>query len=636
MQFPSLQKLATTAFSVIKRFPFEILSALSGTIAAIFVVELEAANRESQNVFIRLIMAAELALLLSFAATLFSEAKNLNASKKLMLRLAGIFLAVLLFFLIRPEERQSDYVRFFLLALAFHLLVAFAAFTGKNRVHAFWQFNKTLFLRILTSALYSAVLFLGISAAIGAMNFLFGFKFEWDTFLILWIWIVGMFNTVFFLAGVPENFTALEQDNSYPKGLKLFTQYVLIPLASIYVLILLAYEIKILLQWNLPKGLVSDLILSYAVFGILSLLLVYPIRNLSENRWLKTYSRYFYFLLIPLLLLLFVAVGTRVSNYGVTEKRYFLIALALWLLFITVYFLISKKQNIKLIPVSLCVVTLLSIYGPQSAFAVAERSQRQILVGLFKKYHAFSNGKILRMPQNISPKDGNRAAATLQYLINNHDFASVQPFVDKTLVLVSDSLGKQTDSDTHFKINNYQLKQKKLDWAKAELGLTRFSGYGYENENTAVENGSFKTYYIFPENEQLTVLKGYDYMVNANSSKDSLKFNLGSDHFIAIQNFQTHQYLLKINQSEFDFDVAPTLKHLLEPKFNLSQYLESGKMSQAEHYNVPSSDLSIVKTAGGFIVKFQISNLSYSKNGNEEPKIQNVQGDYLIRKLINY
>ncbi|RYE18678.1 MAG: DUF4153 domain-containing protein, partial [Sphingobacteriaceae bacterium] len=449
-----------------------ILSALIGTIAAIVVVELEYTNRETENIFARVILSAELSLLLSFAATLFSEDKKLNPSKKLMLRLAGIFLAVCLFFLIRPAEKQSDLIRFLLLALSFHLLVAFAAFTGKNNVHAFWQFNKTLFLRILTAALYSIVLFLGIAAAISAMNFLFGFKFEWDTYLILWIWIAGLFNTTFFLAGVPDNLEELEQDYSYPKGLKLFTQYVLIPLATVYVLILLAYEIKILLAWNLPKGLVSNLILSYAVFGILSLLLVYPIRNLDENKWLKTYSRYFYFLLIPLLLLLFVAVGTRVSRYGITENRYFLILLAVWLFGITIYFLISKKQNIKLIPISLCVVTLLSIYGPQSAFGVAETSQKQILINIFKKYHAVFNGKISRMPVQVSVKDGNRAAATLQYLIKNHDLSSIQSFFKKNLDVVSDSLSKQLNLYTHLKTNNWELKEKKLTWAKAQLGLS--------------------------------------------------------------------------------------------------------------------------------------------------------------------
>jgi membrane-bound metal-dependent hydrolase YbcI (DUF457 family) len=167
---------------------------------------------------------------------------------------------------------------------------------------------------------------------------------------------------------------------------------VLIPLATVYVVILLAYEIKILVQWELPKGLVSNLILGYAVFGILSLLLVYPIREQEENKWLKTYARSFYFLLIPLLGLLFTAAGTRIFRYGITEMRYFLIVLACWLLFITVYFLVAKKQNIKLIPISLSILTLLSIYGPQSAFQVSMYSQRRILVEVFKKNNAFKNG----------------------------------------------------------------------------------------------------------------------------------------------------------------------------------------------------------------------------------------------------
>ncbi|MFD2143966.1 DUF4153 domain-containing protein [Mucilaginibacter antarcticus] len=202
----------------------------------------------------------------------------------------------------------------------------------------------------------------------GAVNLLFNVKFEFDTFAILWIWIVGMFSTTFFLTGVPGNFAALNKDNSYPNGLKVFTQYVLIPLATIYLAILLAYEAKILIQWNLPKGFVSYLILGYAVFGILSLLLVYPIREQEENKWLKSFARNFYLLLLPLLILLFVAVGTRVFEYGITEQRYFLIALALWLLFISIYFLLFKTQNIKVIPISLCLVTLITIYGPQGRF----------------------------------------------------------------------------------------------------------------------------------------------------------------------------------------------------------------------------------------------------------------------------
>ena len=72
---------------------------------------------------------------------------------RLILKIAAAIFAALLIFIIDPGNRQADYCRF-LMSLALHLLVAFAAFTGKGQIQGFWQFNKTLFLRFLTSVLY--------------------------------------------------------------------------------------------------------------------------------------------------------------------------------------------------------------------------------------------------------------------------------------------------------------------------------------------------------------------------------------------------------------------------------------------------------------------------------------------------
>src|SRR5690606_34732880 len=126
-------------------------------------------------------------------------------------------------------------------------------------------------------------------------------------------------------------------------------QFVLIPLATIYLTILLAYEIKLIAEWSLPKGIVSSLVLGYAVYGILSILLVYPIRYDEGNRWISTFSKWFYLLLIPLIVVLALAVWQRVDQYGITESRYVLIALSLWLAGITIYFLTDRQQNIRVI-----------------------------------------------------------------------------------------------------------------------------------------------------------------------------------------------------------------------------------------------------------------------------------------------
>jgi hypothetical protein len=107
---------------------------------------------------------------------------------------------------------------------------------------------------------------------------------------------------------MPQPLSVLNQTQEYPKSLKVFTQYVLLPLTTIYLAILLAYEAKIIIEWSLPQSSVAVLILGYTVFGILSILLIHPIRNLEENRWINLFAKSFYLLMIPLLSLLLVSI----------------------------------------------------------------------------------------------------------------------------------------------------------------------------------------------------------------------------------------------------------------------------------------------------------------------------------------
>jgi hypothetical protein len=617
MKFPSIKTLAEGFKTTLKLYPLEVAFALIGTIAGTVNVELDNINRVGESWCIRVMMAANLGLLLSLAATLYGRSRNISAQLKWSLRIIAVVLSVLTLVILEPYYRQSDYMRFFLLSLSFHLLVAYAGFTVHGHVQAFWQFNKTLFLRFLTSVLYSAVLYLGLAAAIGALNFLFNFEFEWDTFFILWIWIAGIFNTLFFLAGVPTDLKALDLDESYPKGLKVFTQYVLVPLATVYVLILLAYEVKILLQWDLPKGLVSNIILGYAVFGILSLLLVYPIREREENKWLKTYAKSFYFLLLPLLGLLFAAVGTRVFRYGVTEERYFLIVLAFWLLFICVYFLLFKKQNIKLIPVSLSVLTLLSVYGPQSAFSVAEFSQKRILVGIFKKHNAFKDGKLTPLTTKIDSTSGAEAAAKVEYIVSNHDFASLQPYISKDLKVISDSISKGKDRDIYF--NRFEFKYAKTEWMIKYLKLNKYGRYGYVDTAAAT-----MAYHRFEPVGDVMGLTGYDYMLTGLDA-DTIPLKINNISLKRTNKSNGRVIGLTVNGASVEFDINQFARQLAEIKTRTDNSVEVDKL--------PLATMSLTKQANGFKVTLVVSNISFSIAGKVPEDNLYVSGYYLIKDM---
>lgn len=650
MKFPSIKNLAQSVVYVLKRFPFEMMFALIGAVAGITYTEINGLNLPAEIWCMRLIMTANLGLLVSLATTLYCTSKGITGSKLWVYKIVAALAGASLIFLINPFRHEADYIRFFLISLSLHLLVSFAAFIKPGHVQGFWQFNKTLFLRFLTGALYSAVLFGGISAAIGAMNFLFNFKFESDAFVILWICIVALFNTLFFLAGVPENLSTLDDDESYPKGLKIFTQYVLIPLATLYVVILLAYEIKIAVQWDLPKGLVSNLILGYAVFGILSVLLVFPIRNRDENKWIKTYARSFYFLMIPLLGLLFLAVGTRVFKYGITEDRYFLILLACWLLFITLYFLLSRKQNIKLIPMSLCVLTLLSIYGPQSAFSVSMYSQRRILVDVFNKTGYFKNDKLMPVDSNKIPfKQANAAVNQLSYLVNKYDLHSLQPYISKDLTLVEDSLmklksdryqlrgyrGKQYSDIT---IDKYELLEKKQDWIKKYLNLGKFSGNDIDYE---LNQHPELNYHFTTGNTEVTVIKGYDIILNSNSvnyvhandderTADTINYVTDKTRIRIIN--KKNVLNVAIDTEVVSFDLKEILNNMLKDEAKLKLYKDTTKAISETNFTMPQNVLSFTRQTKNYTVTLVLSDILFDRTKkNEAESITNFSTKYLLK-----
>lgn len=145
MKFPSIKNLAQSAVNTVKRFPLETLFALTGTLAATVKIELDRLDMTAENWCMRIIMIANLGFLLSLSTTLFAQGKNRSAGKKAGLKIAAAIVAICLIFILDPPSRQADYVRFFLLSLAFHLMVSFAAFTGKGQIRVSGNLIKPCF-----------------------------------------------------------------------------------------------------------------------------------------------------------------------------------------------------------------------------------------------------------------------------------------------------------------------------------------------------------------------------------------------------------------------------------------------------------------------------------------------------------
>jgi hypothetical protein len=605
MKLPSLQTLWQGTNRVSTRFPLQFLIAIFSTGIWWYLTDLDYKEQDNQHNLVTALAVCNLALTLLLATDLFCEVHHYSNLKKWALRIIVLVISTGLYFLLNPWAYLIDVYRIFLLAFAFHLLVAFAPFIGKSNLNGFWQYNKTLFLRFLTSAFYAAVLYAGLAVALLAIDGLFDVDITYKTYMKLFAVVSAGFTTIFFLAGVPDNFETLNEEQSYPKGLKIFTQYVLIPLMTIYLGILLVYEVKIIFQWTLPKGLVSTLILGYAVFGILSLLLIYPIKDKEGNGWMRLFSRFFYLMMIPLIVLLLLAIGKRVFSYGVTESRYILIVLGVWLTVITAYFLISKKQNIKIIPISLCMLALLATYGPQSAFSVSKYSQVSRLKMLMK---------------STNKKEIAERSEAVRYLVDRHGLTSLQSFTTADLGTIEAKINAKVKSKGAY---DYEIKNEKIDTA---FSLLKVKDSKYEDNNEQVN--------FINKDKGVISVTGYDVVFSFNEYSDSTKVFDGTT-FKLEQNPEkkgsrnNNRLTVKVGkESPFDFN----LKAMANEAYN--QY-KTDKLTKVDYsnYEYSSEKMQFIHLTKWYTVKLVVTNMNgYYDNDKKDFDWFDFQGFILIKK----
>ncbi len=497
MKLPSIRMLLEGSRASFSRFPFVIVDAVVGTFCAVLLFEGADVPTPLGNVLTDILMTCGLGLPMLLALSLVGEKANMPRGRMVILNGVGVLFLVLYYLTLPSEPYRAPLgylVPFFALLAGFHSLVSVAPFAGRNEINAFWEFNKTLLLRLLIALFYTGVLYAGLSVALLSIDQLFGVTIKGERYGQRFVALLGVFNTWFFLSGVPRQEAGLDAAREYPKGLKVFTQYVLLPLVLIYLLILYAYAAKILVEWSWPKGWVSYLVLGFSITGIFSLLLVHPIVGKPENKFIRLFSRNYYRVLAPLVILLFLAIWRRVSDYGITERRYYVLLISFWLAGVIVYFILSKVKSIKVIPVSLCVLAFLSAFGPWGALGVSRQSQMGRLEEILTRRGILVGGRVEHTNGDIPLEDVQNISSIVRHFT---DVQGVEP-LQKWFTVSLDTVGV---ADT----TNVWMHRR--DKAAGILGLMGVR-YVEEYESTEYRFNDFTS----AQSEALP-LAGYEWMV---------------------------------------------------------------------------------------------------------------------------
>jgi len=521
-KLPSFNMLYQNAISTLIRFPFTILSAV--ITAGVLVTLAESVSEKNKKTLGKIALSSALGIPLFTALTIFAEKQEWDNIKRILTQTFG-FVPILIFYATifnAPEFLASIIVKFTLLFIAFHLMVAFLPYLIQKGNGNFWEYNKSLFVRFLTTALFSAVLYIGLVIAMLAIDELFGVDIEEERYFQLWIIGALILNTWVFLGGIPKDVKDLGEVRQYPIVLKFFAQYILLPLMSLYFIILYAYEIKIIATWNWPRGWVSQLVLWYSIVGIFSLLLLWPLRELSENQWIKVFTNWFFRALIPLIIMLFFAILERVGDYGITVNRYLVLSMAVGLSLVTLYFAFSRKKDIRLIPIIVCVVALLSACGPWGAFSVSERSQsersqRGRLEKSLIKNEILIDNKIRFTDGDISFDERKEISSLVSYLSEWHGVESFSPWFPDSVITELMALEYKynlADSITQRMGFKYIRKREDQDSddgffnTQREIGTVNdISGYTdyifYDSHKTKTKD--LKTTYLLDDNDVVSI-----------------------------------------------------------------------------------------------------------------------------------
>lgn len=614
MSLPSLIDVSEFTARTIRRFTISVLAAYVATILAVIANHY---SYDQVNDLFPYIMTCFFAFPLALAVDVFMESKRVGAIGRFFSRVVVLGVIGAAYYFVFKDLKESfgiDGLRSFLMFLSATVLVFIAPFFCRDKANAFWQFAIAIVVRFFQTVVYFGILYLGIVLLIESVNYLFQLNLSGEYFGDAWFIITGIFASVYGLSGVPANFKSLDQTTSYPKFLRVLTEYFLVPLVSLYLIVLYAYSAKILFTWNWPLGGVASWIMGFSAVGVVTYFLIHSVKEKFLS-YVEFYKKWFFVALLPLLVVLALSIWMRIQNYGVTEERYFVVVFGIWALIMAIFYLISRSKNLKFMAASLFVIILFTMYGPQSVFELPKTSQLARLETILVKYGILLDGKVVKIDDSkLSQDDGYAINSIMTYLAQNYGVEVMQPWFTQNL----SEIGTQYPGDYWSKVQTIEQDYMGIDVSKFYGPYGYMGDSSYRNFSVNAEICQSSKSISYPLGCPIDVA-GYSYYLPMDFyggvGYESPHFKGGGQEYVAnmkdgqvvvVQNANTSEILFNLNVK----DLAETL----EKKYSVTS-------------NIAPADM-VVNFGKGV---FRISNINAYYADGKFKNFENVSGALLFK-----
>ena len=413
-------KLTGIISATLQRFPLALVSSVLLSVLWVAGTHKATGFIDAQT-YGRLVILLVQSVLWFTASKLWAESRGLSFSKSFLKALAG-FAVIACTSLIPAEVTVSQ--GFFSLALLLSLL--FAPYFGRESSDdSLWYFNYLAGISVFFATVTVAVFGLGISAVLASVAYLFEIKVAGTVYADVWAVGWGFFWPLYILYSLPRCFDFKKEDCVFPRSVAFIENYVLVPLVMVYMGVLYAYFGKIAVQLALPRGNLSYMICGFGLVGVCVWLVIYPVRD-GGTRLLGWFWRNFFRMLLVPVALLFLAVGVRIRDYGVTEERYAIFLCALWFLALIVVFALFRRREIKYVPMTLALLCLLASSGPWGADRLSTSSQVRRLGHLFEQSGLLRDGQLTKTSKKPSFETQKDISSIMDYLIGRNKFKPIE------------------------------------------------------------------------------------------------------------------------------------------------------------------------------------------------------------------
>ncbi|MFA9424156.1 MAG: DUF4153 domain-containing protein [Sedimentibacter sp.] len=524
------------------RFPIAIL--FLAFISVILYIEIDGNFTVNEDFLGRLAFTGIFGFFLAVAIQFKLERYHSSIKYTLVYGILNFILAAAYFvYMTNTTMSQSMFIHLFVISFA--LFASYLYIPSAKNLINFGDVALSHFKAAFTAILYGVVLYIGFVAIIGAIDLLL-YKLDTNIYAHMANIVFVFFTPLYYLSLLPKFNSDDELDLSkkevaytYPKVLEILVSYIMIPLISIFSIVLIIYFIKILVTGVWPVGQVGPMVLGYSAVGYF----IYILSSNLQNHFSVLFRKFFPMVLIPLVMMQLLSSYIRIEAYGITESRYYVVLFGIFSIVCALMLILGKKKSSNTIVLLSAIFAILSIIPPVDAFSISMNSQKARLEEILIRNNMLVDNEIVSKA-DIPNEDKSELTNITYYMVRMGYLSDVEWFPE------------EFNSEPEYYGNFEKI-------------------YGFKEYYNNYSPGETPTfvYAMLDPNEQIEI-SGFDIFINAyinNNSKtaDTIgNFIIGENNYTIQQNtINKDEIVISLLDEEKNIVLEASMKELTDLLF---------------------------------------------------------------------